>query len=246
MIAVTNRSSLLFLMLIVFGLTACETESGESPASIPRSQETFETATSTPMIKSPEAPASATLEPSRTPADEPTLGPTETPVPPTPSATSPATLAAKPSPVPIGLTSSAFEPGGIIPERHARNGDNLSPPLTWSDPPKGTESYAILFVSDPVADAGGTWILWALYNIPADIRSLSEGLMPDAGGTMETGGQHLENSYMEMAYSGPSPHPIETRRYYMRFYALDTVLETVDIERAAASVDTWIGGTELT
>jgi hypothetical protein len=116
--------------------------------------------------------------------------------------------------------------------------------LTWSDSPDGTESYAILFVSDPVADGGGTWILWALYNIPADIRGLSEGLVPDGEGALEIGGQHLENSYMELAYSGPSPHPIETRRFYMRIYALDTVLETADIEAAAASVDTWIGGTE--
>jgi phosphatidylethanolamine-binding protein (PEBP) family uncharacterized protein len=68
--------------------------------------------------------------------------------------------------------------------------------------------------------------------------------MPDDEGALGIGGQHLENSYMEMAYSGPSPHPIETRRFYLRIYALDTVLETADVEEAAAAVDICIGATE--
>jgi Raf kinase inhibitor-like YbhB/YbcL family protein len=143
------------------------------------------------------------------------------------------------------VTSSAFESGALIPDRFARSGDNLSPAITWSNPPAGTESYAILFVGDPVADGGGTWILWALYNLPGDVQSLPEGLVPNDEGLLEIGGEHLENSYLELAYSGPPTHPIETRRFYLRLYALDTVLDAADIEVAAATVNTWIGGTEL-
>jgi hypothetical protein len=142
------------------------------------------------------------------------------------------------------LTTTAIDSGGFILEQHARNGNNLSPPITWSDPPEGTESFAILFVSDPLPDAGGTWVLWTLYNIPASLPGIPEGLVPDEEGVLAIGGQHLENSYLELAYSGPSPHPIETRRFYLRIYALDTVLEPADIENAAAGVDTWIGGSE--
>jgi phosphatidylethanolamine-binding protein (PEBP) family uncharacterized protein len=104
----------------------------------------------------------------------------------------------------------------------------------------------ILFVGEPLADGGGTWILWALFNVPGDLQALPEGLIPDESGALAMGGQHLANSYQELAYSGPPTHPIETRKFHLRLYALDKMLTTADIEEAAAAVDAWIGVTELT
>ncbi len=236
--------TLLTLLVVLLGVSACGGSMAESPASSPVSQVLSEKSPSAPPAETPEPTMIvatveiATARPSETPTSEPTLAPTESPTPPTPPAT--------PTPLRIAVASTAFESGAIIPERYARSGDNLSMPLSWSDAPEGIESYAILFVGDPVADGGGTWILWALYNLPGDIQSLPEGLVPDDQGLLEIGGQHLENSYLEFAYSGPPTHPIETRRFYLRLYALDTMLETADIDEAAATVNTWIGGTELT
>jgi Raf kinase inhibitor-like YbhB/YbcL family protein len=234
----------LVLLLSALIVSSCDPGSNEITASDATVQAIVDTPTTTLIAELTEPTATlASIEtptalPTKTPTSLPTLPATETTVPPTQTAT--------PTPLAISVTSAAFESGNFIPERNARSGDNLSLPLTWSDPPEATKSYVILFVSDPVADGGGTWILWALYNIPADLRGLSEGLVPDEAGSLATGGQHLENSYMELAYSGPSPHPIETRRFYLRLYALDTVLGAADIEEAAAAVDTWIGGTEQT
>jgi Raf kinase inhibitor-like YbhB/YbcL family protein len=62
------------------------------------------------------------------------------------------------------LTSSAFCDGGAIPRRCTCEGEDLSPPLRWSDPPAGTRSFAILCedLDAPV----GTWHHWAVYDIP--------------------------------------------------------------------------------
>jgi hypothetical protein len=48
------------------------------------------------------------------------------------------------------LTSSAFADGGEIPVRYTCDGDNVSPPLAWSNLPEGTRSLALV-VDDPDA-----------------------------------------------------------------------------------------------
>ncbi len=57
----------------------------------------------------------------------------------------------------ITITSSAFENHGRIPPRHTCDGEDLSPPLAWSDVPEGAKSLAL--ISDdpdaPVGAAGG-------------------------------------------------------------------------------------------
>ena len=50
------------------------------------------------------------------------------------------------------ITSSAFKDGGRLPTKKAGNnkanpncvGENVSPPLAWTNPPAGTKSYALL------------------------------------------------------------------------------------------------------
>ena len=231
----TLRQGLISLFIVLIILPACSVGSDVNPASSQSLKVVEETPTSVPTEVEPIE--TATELPTTTPTVEPTQAPTDTPV--------PQTSALTPTPDRIDVTSPAFESGDLIPERYTRSGDNLSIPLNWSDPPDGTKSYVILFVGEPVADGGGTWILWAVYNLPPDLHGLSEGLTPNDEGQLDSGGQHLENSYLELAYSGPPTHPVETRRFYMRVYALNTMLTAEDIEEAAATVDTWIGGTEL-
>src|SRR4051794_7831807 len=74
------------------------------------------------------------------------------------------------------LTSPAFANGAAIPGRYARDGDNISPPLAWENPPPHTRSFALV-VEDP--DAPFTVFRhWVVYDIPGDWSSLPEGL-PD-------------------------------------------------------------------
>ncbi len=67
------------------------------------------------------------------------------------------------------LQSSAFAPQGDIPKRYTCDGENVSPPLKWSDMPANTASL-VLIVDDPDAPDPAapkrTWVHWVLYNIP--------------------------------------------------------------------------------
>ena len=64
------------------------------------------------------------------------------------------------------LSSSAFPDGGEIPRRFTCDGEDVSPPLAWTDVPPGARSL-VLLCDDPDAPAG-TWHHWAIYDIPAD------------------------------------------------------------------------------
>jgi Raf kinase inhibitor-like YbhB/YbcL family protein len=122
--------------------------------------------------------------------------------------------------MPFELTSSAFAAGGSIPSRYTCDGEDISPPLAWTDPPQGTQSFALI-CDDPDAPVG-TWVHWVLYNLPAETQTLPGAVPPDAD--LPGGGQHGENSWRRLGYGGPCP-PSGTHRYFFKLYALDTVLD---------------------
>jgi Raf kinase inhibitor-like YbhB/YbcL family protein len=119
------------------------------------------------------------------------------------------------------ITSSAFEGGGTIPTRYTCDGEDLSPPLSWSEPPAGTGSL-VLLCDDPDAPAG-TWDHWVLFNIPATARSLPQNL-PSAP-VLDGAGVHGANSWGRIGYGGPCPPEGTEHRYYFRLYALDISLD---------------------
>jgi Raf kinase inhibitor-like YbhB/YbcL family protein len=113
------------------------------------------------------------------------------------------------------LTSSAFSGGQRIPSKYTCDGEDISPPLQWSEPPAGTQSL-VLIMDDPDAPAG-TWDHWLLFNLPAGSRSLAERAGTPAGSVAG------ENSWGRTGYGGPCP-PRGTHRYFFKLYALDTTL----------------------
>ena len=121
------------------------------------------------------------------------------------------------------LSSSAFDPGQPIPTTYTCDDEDISPPLEWIDPPQDTSSFALI-VDDPDAP-GGTWVHWVLYNLPAEIRNLSQGIPPDP--TLANGGANGENSWKRLGYGGPCP-PSGTHRYFFKLYALDNTLDLGD------------------
>jgi Raf kinase inhibitor-like YbhB/YbcL family protein len=118
------------------------------------------------------------------------------------------------------LTSLDFNPGGPIPSRFTCEGDNVSPELSWKEAPADTKSFAII-VHDPDAPRQGGFTHWVLYNIPGDKGHLDPNV-PNGDEIPGTGMQGRNDSG-EIGYMGPCP-PSGTHRYYMRLFALDTVL----------------------
>jgi Raf kinase inhibitor-like YbhB/YbcL family protein len=117
------------------------------------------------------------------------------------------------------LTSSAFREGERIPVPFTCEGENVSPPLEWTAPPQGTLSFA-LFCNDPDAPAG-TWHHWAVYDIPADLRSLPEDLGTEVGNARIK--QGLGDS-RQMGYNGPCPprgHGVHRYQFHLLALSID-------------------------
>lgn len=132
------------------------------------------------------------------------------------------------------LSTTAFKPGGDIPKRFTCEGFDASPALTWTNPPPGTQSFALI-ADDPDAPAG-TWVHWVVYDLPASARQLPEDL-PKAD-EVRGGGYHGRNDFDKTGYGGPCPPPGKPHRYFFKLYALDTKLNLTagaaksDVERA--------------
>jgi Raf kinase inhibitor-like YbhB/YbcL family protein len=127
----------------------------------------------------------------------------------------------------LSLTSSSFAHEGEIPPRHTCAGADQSPALSWSGVPAGTKSLALI-VDDPDAPDPKaprmTWVHWVLYDIPATVTSLPEGVDPTSIGAREG-----LNDWRASGYRGPAP-PVGRHRYFHKLYALDAVL--ADLGRA--------------
>ena len=120
----------------------------------------------------------------------------------------------------LQLKSSAFANQSSIPSLYTCEGEDISPPLTWSGVPDRTKSL-VLIVDDPDAPDPAapktTWVHWVLYNIPPTSAGLPEGaaLASDTRGGL--------NDWKRTAYGGPCP-PIGRHRYFFKLYALDETL----------------------
>ena len=118
------------------------------------------------------------------------------------------------------IKSSAFEEGGMIPGKYTCDGENVSPPLSWSDAPAETKTFALIN-HDPDAPAG-TWVHWVIYNIPGSEKELPEAIAPKKN--LDNGAVQGVNDFRKTGYGGPCP-PGGTHRYYFKLYALDTKLD---------------------
>jgi len=120
----------------------------------------------------------------------------------------------------FSLTSSAFTNGGRIPRKYTCEGDDTSPPLSWSEVPSGARSLALI-VDDPDAPDPAkpqrVYVHWVVYNIPSGATQTGEGASPSGAATGT-------NDFGKQAWGGPCP-PIGRHRYFFKLYALDTTLD---------------------
>ncbi len=122
----------------------------------------------------------------------------------------------------LTLKSAAFEDGGTIPERYTCEGEDISPPLTWSGVPHGIKSFA-LTVEDPDAP-GGTFVHWVIFDIPGNLTGLPEGVPKEEPRPKGLGIQGI-NDFRLIGYRGPCPPPGKPHHYVFTLYALDTYLD---------------------
>jgi Raf kinase inhibitor-like YbhB/YbcL family protein len=122
------------------------------------------------------------------------------------------------------LTSPAFAAGGAIPSRHTCDGEDVSPPLAWGDPPAKTRTFALV-VDDPDAPDPAAprmrWVHWVVIDLPADARALKEGIRSVVD--LPAGARFGSNDWGKPTWSGPCP-PIGRHRYFFTLYALDVAL----------------------
>ena len=120
----------------------------------------------------------------------------------------------------LTISSPSFTNGGDIAKKFTCDDADRSPQLTWTDPPAGTKTYALL-VDDPDAPVG-SWNHWAAWNIPASSSGLPEGVSKEAH--QSDGSQQGINDFHKIGYNGPCPPAGKAHRYYFKLYALDTKL----------------------
>jgi len=120
----------------------------------------------------------------------------------------------------LQMTTNAFSPGGTIPKKFTGDGPDVSPPLSWSEPPAGTHSFALI-MDDPDAPVG-TWVHWVLYDLPAATRELSENV--PKRDELPNGARQGRNDFRKIGYGGPAPPPGPAHRYFFKLYALDAPL----------------------
>lgn len=141
---------------------------------------------------------------------------------------------AAPPPTPMGLTSSSFTDGGVIPDKYTQASTApVSPALAWTNPPAGTVSFAII-MHDPDTAPGKSAVdilHWMAFNIPATVSSLPEGVPNTptlADGTIQPKARNGTPGFM-----GPGARGAVYHHYTIELFALDTKLNlTADATRA--------------
>jgi Raf kinase inhibitor-like YbhB/YbcL family protein len=125
---------------------------------------------------------------------------------------------------PLLMTSTAWEDGGVIPDKYTQKGGQMgpNPELKFSQVPMGTQSFVLLLHDpEPVLAKGLMDVThWLIWNIPGTSTGLPEGV---AQGELPDGSRQVSlrgNGYMGMgAPAGPYHH------YTFELYALDTKLD---------------------
>ncbi len=124
----------------------------------------------------------------------------------------------------LTLTSTAFEDSAVIPAKFNGVETGISPPLSWTNTPAGTQSFALLLHDlEPAPKMGIADIThWLMFNIPAAATALPEGVKP--GAQLPDGTIQAKNVRGLAAYMGAEAPPPLFHHYVFELYALDIKL----------------------
>ena len=145
-----------------------------------------------------------------------------------------------PPAAPMTLTVAGFPDGGDIPVKITQaapgvaTGEGLSPAISWTNAPAGTQSFVLNMHDEDVArnkttDDQAHWVVW---NIPATATGLPEGVPK---GSKLANGAFQISATGEM-YRGPGAPANGPKHHYMfEIYALDT---TINVQPTADAFET--------
>lgn len=138
------------------------------------------------------------------------------------------------------LTVAGFPDGADIPVKFTQaapgvaTGEGLSPAISWTNPPAGTQSFFLNMHDEDVArnkttDDQAHWVVW---NIPATATGLPEGV--PKGPKLANGAFQI--SATGQMYRGPGAGANGPKHHYMfEIYALDTM---IDVQPSADAFET--------
>jgi Raf kinase inhibitor-like YbhB/YbcL family protein len=106
------------------------------------------------------------------------------------------------------LSSNAFSAGHAMPTRLTCDGSDVSPPLRWTAPPRGTRAFTLRLVD---LDTQPQFVHWYVTALSPRLRGLAAA--------SRAGRQHA-NSFGHVGYGGPCPPAGQTHRYVFQLYAL--------------------------
>lgn len=154
--------------------------------------------------------------------------PAARPAPPPPAR--PLALAAVETEATLSLTAP-FQAGEAIPLVHVADGDDASPALSWQAGPEGTRSY-VLIMEDPDAAAPKPFTHWIVYDLPADVTALREGLPTEPMLNDPDGVKQGTNDRGTTGYFGPKP-PVGDPPHHYHFQIMALNLPTLDLPPGA-------------
>ena len=118
------------------------------------------------------------------------------------------------------LVSNAFTNNDLIPVKFTADGHDISPQLSWSDPPANTVSFALVLED---RDAKPGKIHWVLWNLPATRHVLPKKIASDP--VLPDGTCQGLNDFNKVGYIGPRLSQVTTHKYEFTLYALDSKLD---------------------
>lgn len=118
----------------------------------------------------------------------------------------------------VRIVVAAFADNDVLPLKYAggtlcgqdSRGGNISPPLSWANPPAGTKSFAVMMI-DPDGRRGLGSVHWLAYNIPASRTGLQEGESGAPPADVTAG----KNSRGTPGYTGPCGPPADAPHHYV-------------------------------
>lgn len=133
-------------------------------------------------------------------------------------------------PAVMRLTTTAWPDGGPVAVKYTQAGDEVSPPLTWSDVPDNAMSFVLMMTDlDATSASGDPALHWMVWNIPAASRGLPEAVPQ---------GPELPDGLRQIGATGPfyrgpaAPATGPTHHYAFELFALDA---TIDVPAVGAS-----------
>ncbi len=127
----------------------------------------------------------------------------------------------------LDLTSPAFAHESRMPPRFTADGEGVSPPLVWSEPPAGT-THMVLIVEDADAPTPQPLVHAIVWGNEADAGRLAEGAIAADGEGDAAGRDVGRNSYLREGWLPPDPPSGHgDHRYAFQMFAVGAGAEDV-------------------